>query len=854
MAIATVFAGSTRFLPKVIHGLQLNPITLNRRSGWNLDRLSLAVKLAATMTGLVALSIAGVTWLSVNRHKQSFQQSLQYQAEILLETLDVSVADALSSGDRDFLNKLIQAIDRESSLVLGGRIFDKQGRVIGDAGEPVNLAVAEPDPLAQKLLENGEITYQWEREQLIVGRVIAVNKEVLGAMSLELSTADLQEQIYKSWQQGLQVAIASIVTGTILALLICKRLAYSLQNRMLVTQDKGDGDLTRRLENTSGAELENSNPVLNQMTGQLYLNLLRSGVLFKHLPTPITTLDADGRIVAFNDAAEQLFLYQREEVLGKSLAELAIAGPWRERLCAELEGDVSGTPKDLVGQWKEIRALRHDGQFFDADLSISCMDVEGVTFFTAIVQDITERKRMEGQLRYEALHDSLTGLLNRSGLNLCLQESFQRFKRGNRAPFALLFIDFDRFKVINDSLGHDIGDLLLENIARRLQTCIRETDFLARFGGDEFSVVIENIESLDQATGMCDCILQQLSSPFYLHGHRVAITASIGVVLSTTDHEAAGDILRDADIAMHCAKAAGKGQYSVFNAEMGYRALLHVQLEQDLKRALELREFSLNYQPIVASDTKALVGFEALLRWQHPDRGTVLPAEFIPIAEESGAIRSIGLWVLHEGCQQMVTWQEKFQLSAPPCLSVNLSGKQIAQSDLVERVERILGNTGFAPEQLKLEITETILMQDFELAFAQLSALKQLGIQIYIDDFGIGYSSFSYLNQLPINAIKIDRSFISATRSDGNNWKIVKTILTLAKSMGIYTISEGVEDSDQVAKLVTLGCSYLQGYFISKPLGVQDAESFLASTPLVPFATPAEKMPLQQAFQKEPGI
>ena len=810
----------------------MNLTTLNRRSGWHDDRLWLATNLSVTTIGLVAFSVTGVTCLSVHRQQQSFRQDLQDRAEFLLKAIDVSVADALSDGKSDFPNKLIQAIDRESSFVLGGRIYDRQGKTIGNTDPTVNWHLEEPDPWAQQLLENDEIVYRWEREQLIVGKAVALNTEVLGAISLKLSTADWQEQIRQTRQHGLLVAIAAIATGTLLTLLFWKHLARSLQNQMCASQDCGDETAIRSFNAIERADRGQSNPDFGQLTGQLHLYLLRSGELFEHLPSPITILDADGKILAFNDAAEQLFLYDREKVIGKSFAELAIAAPWRDRLRAEIEGYRSRVSKGLMGQWREIRALRYDGQFFDADLSLSCIELQGVTFLTAIVQDITERKRIEGQLRYEAMHDSLTGLLNRSGLNLSLQECFQQFKHGKGEPFALLFVDFDRFKIVNDSLGHDVGDLLLENIARRLQNCMRNADFLARSGGDEFSVVMKNIENLNQATEMCDCILKQLSSPFSIGGQQITMTASIGVALSKTGHKEAGDILRDADIAMHCAKAAGKGQYSVFDTELGHRAREHVQLEQDLKRALELREFSLKYQPIVASTTKELVGFESLLRWKHATRGHISPAEFIPIAEESGAICQIGWWVLREGCKQMVKWQEKYRLAVPPYLSVNLSGRQIAQPDLVTRVGNILRETGFSPERLKLEITETILMEDFDMAFEQLSSLRRLGIQIYIDDFGIGYSSFSYLNQLPINAIKIDRSFISATRSDGNNWKIVKTILTLAQSMGISTIAEGVESPQQMDKLGTLGCSYLQGYYISKPLDPHRAEDFLARNPI----------------------
>ena len=798
------------------------------------------------MTGLVAISIAGVTWLSVNRERQNFQRDLQNQADILLETIEVSVSDALYSKDGDFLDDLIQAIGRESSLVLGGRIYDNEGWILGDANDPAALYSLEPDPFARQLLIDRELTvYQWKDDCLVVGQVIGVNGHVLGAIRLELSTAELQQKIDSALQQGFQAAVASMAIGTLLAFLIGKSITDPLKSMVRATQDIAKGDLTRRLEKVGGTELESLAGAFNRMTSRLYLNLLRKGELLRYALDPIMTLDASGRIVEFNNAAEQVFAYKREEAIGQKLAELAIAEPWQQQIQSEIESCPTGLPTRFIGQWTEILAQRRNGQTFYADFSMSCLAVEGVTLFTVMVRDITDRKQMEGQLKYEALHDPLTGLYNRSGFNQCLDEALQQFKQGTGLPFALLFIDFDRFKAINDSLGHDIGDLLLQNVARRLESCVRQSDRVARLGGGEFTILLKDIDNIDRATWMCNRILKKLASPFHLSGHHVSITVSIGVVLSSAEHATGGEILRDADITMYSAKAAGKAQYRVFDTELGNRAREQLQLERDLHRAIERQELTLNYQPIVASKSKNLVGFEALLRWHHSSRGNISPAQFIPIAEESGAILAIGWWVVQEGCRQMVKWQEKYPMAVPPYLSVNLSGKQIAQPDLVPQVQRILQNTGFSPTLLKLEITETILMDNFQVAFSQLSALQQLGIKIYIDDFGTGYSSFSYLNQLPIDALKIDRSFISARHSEGNNWKIVQTILSLTESMGIDAIAEGVEGAEQAAKLKILGCEYLQGYFIAKPLDVPSTEAFVAANSLASSSTPAQMISIR---------
>ncbi|MEM9534995.1 MAG: EAL domain-containing protein [Cyanobacteria bacterium P01_E01_bin.45] len=793
------------------------------------DVRSLAVRLTVAIVGLLAVSNAGITALSIRRKQHAFRQNLQYQAVMLIEVLDVATADALYINDGDYLNDLIQSVEQESSLVLGGRVYDANGWVLGDSRDSVSQYALEPDPFAVELLSSSETIFEWEDGRLVAGRTVTVGHETLGAISLELSTVNFQANISNALWQGFQAATVSIAAGTILALVIARNISIPLRTMVRATQKIAAGDLHQRLQETGGTELVTLARGFNQMTKQLHLNLLRKGAIQHYALDPIITLDVTGLIVEYNDAAEHVFGYQRSDAFGKKFAELIVAEPWQQPFKAAISAAPLGEPSDLLGQWTEIRARRSDGREFPADFSVSCVAVEGVVLFTVMLRDITERKRMEEQLRHEARHDPLTGLSNRSDFNQSLEQAFQHYKQDVNTAFAVLFLDFDRFKFVNDSLGHKIGDLLLVNIARRLQACVRPGDRVARLGGDEFTILLENVNDSTFATRLANRILQRLQSPFNLEGHQVSITASIGIVLSGAQHEAAEDILRDADITMYSAKAAGKNRSEVFNASIGEKAQYRWQLEQDLRQALQRQEFQLNYQPIIDSQTQALVGFEALLRWHHPVLGMITPNDFISIAEEGGTICSIGLWVLRASCQQMVAWQDRYRTPLPLTLSVNLSGKQIVQPDLVDRIEHILLDTGFAPERLKLEITETTLMDSFEVALAQCSALRALGIQIYIDDFGVGYSSLSYLNQLPIDALKIDRSFIISSQAGGNNWKIVQTIVALAKGMGLDTIAEGVEDVQQLGQLTQLGCNYLQGYLIAKPLNNPDAEVFLAN-------------------------
>ena len=809
-----------------------------------IDVRSLAVRLAIAIVGSIAVSNAGITALSISRNQHAFRQSLQHQAVTLIEALDVATVDALYLNDGDYLKDLIRSVERESALVRGGRVYDANGWVLGDAHDTAARYSLDPDPFAMQLLSSDEMIFRWEGNRLVAGRAVMVGEETLGAISLELSTADFQANISRSLWQGFQAATVSITAGTLLALAIAKSISTPLRTMVQATKKIAAGDLHQRLQENGGTELATLARGFNKMTKQLHLNLLRKGAIQNFALDPIVTLDAKGLIVEFNDAAERVFGYQRKSAYGQEFAELIVTTPWRQPLREAIAGCPLGEQSDLLGQWIEIRALRSDGREFPADFSISCIAVEGVVLFTVMVRDITERKRMEEQLRHEARHDTLTGLSNRSDFNRCLERSFQQFKYDADAAFAVLFLDFDRFKFVNDSLGHKIGDLLLINIARRLQACVRQGDLVARLGGDEFTILLEDVKEATYATRMADRILKRLQSPFNLEGHQVSITASIGIVLSGTEHEAAEDILRDADITMYSAKAAGKNRSVVFDASIGEKAQYRWQLEQDLRQALKRREFRLDYQPIIESQTKALGGFEALLRWHHPTLGVIPTNDFISIAEESGTIASIGLWVLQVSCQQMVVWQQQYRTPAPLTLSVNLSSKQIVQPDLVDRIEHILLDTGFAPGLLKLEITETTFMDSFEVALEQCSALRALGIQIYIDDFGVGYSSLNYLNQLPIDALKIDRSFISSSRVGDKNWTIVQTILSLAKGMGLGAIAEGVEDAQQMAQLTKLGCKYLQGYFIAKPLSTSDAEAFIAKActeqvckPLLPMKT-----------------
>lgn len=446
-------------------------------------------------------------------------------------------------------------------------------------------------------------------------------------------------------------------------------------------------------------------------------------------------------------------------------------------------------------------------------------------------QDISERKRAEEQLLHNTLHDGLTGLPNQALFMDRLRVALERAKRRQDYLFAVLFLDLDRFKVINDSLGHIIGNQLLIAISRRLEAVLRSVDTVARFGGDEFTILLEDIEDISATIQVAERIQKELALPFNLNEHEVFTSASIGIALSSTGYNQPGQLLRDADTAMYRAKTLGKARCEVFDTTMHHRAVILMQLETDLRRAIQREEFRIYYQPMVSLVTGKIIGFEALVRWQHPERGLVSPSEFIPVAEETGMIIPIGLWVLHEACHQMCVWHTKFPTTPPLMLSVNLSGKQLTQPDLCRQVKLILQDTGLDAGSLKLEITESVIIENTVSATAMLSQLRALNIELQMDDFGTGYSSLSYLHRLPINALKIDRSFISNMGIGGENLEIVRAIVTLAHSLNIHVTAEGIETEEKLVQLRALQCNSGQGYFFSKPVDSKTAEELLATSP-----------------------
>jgi diguanylate cyclase (GGDEF)-like protein/PAS domain S-box-containing protein len=451
--------------------------------------------------------------------------------------------------------------------------------------------------------------------------------------------------------------------------------------------------------------------------------------------------------------------------------------------------------------------------------------------------DITERAAIQEQLRHAALHDALTGLPNRSLFMELLGQVLDRSKRHPEHIFAVLFLDIDRFKVVNDSLGHLVGDELLMTVSRRLEACMREGDAIARLGGDEFTILLNDLGNVAQASAIAERILQTLRDSVPVKGGReVFVTGSIGIALSASGYSKPEDIMRDADTAMYRAKALGKARYELFDASMHQRAVERLRLEGDLRRAIERGEFQLHYQPIVALKSGQWTGFEALLRWQR-DGQQMSPAEFIPIVEEMGMIDLLGKWVIQEACRQVAAWRARFPDVGVLGVTVNVSARQLTRSDFVQTVRDAVWAANLRSGDLRVEITETTLMENPDVAETALRQLRALGVKVYLDDFGTGFSSLSYLHRFPVDTLKIDQSFIASLSGGKHQPAFVESIVALAKTIGTHVIAEGVETEAQMDELMRLGCGEAQGFFFARPLPPHTAERFLEQSQLASTAT-----------------
>ncbi|WP_243358846.1 sensor domain-containing protein [Fundidesulfovibrio terrae] len=550
-------------------------------------------------------------------------------------------------------------------------------------------------------------------------------------------------------------------------------------------------------------------------------------MLFEGSPQAMVLLSPEGRILDVNPAFVRLFGHDRQDIVGEFNRHLIVP----EDLMAESESFFRTIDAGLPVSRQTIRKARNGMRIPVSVLGYPVViagRLEGIYY---IYEDITERKNFEEQLTHQAFHDALTGLPNRNLFTERLSRAMERSKRRPGYHFAVLLLDLDRFKRINDSLGHLAGDMLLKGIARRLEACLRSVDTVARLGGDEFAVLLEEFASTREVIEVADRIKEVLDRPFQISGNEVYCGASIGIVLRTQGYSTPEEILRDSDTAMYRSKESGKDRLA-FTQKMREAAVENLRLENELRHGLKNGDLVLHYQPVVRVPGGELLGFEALARWNHPERGMIPPARFIPLAEETGLIIPLGEWVLAEAMRQLSLWREEHLQARNLFLTVNISSKQFRQTDLVDAVRRRLSKRRIPPELFKLEITESVIMRDAKSSAEKLGQLKALGIQLLVDDFGTGYSSLSYLQRFPIDGLKIDRSFVSGDERE--NVEIVRTIVSLARTLELDVVAEGVETAAQLASLADAGCQSAQGYWFARPLDAESAGELVAGGGTLP--------------------
>ena len=619
-----------------------------------------------------------------------------------------------------------------------------------------------------------------------------VDGDPIGVYDVEQDARPIEDRVDATRRDVFVLALAAASV-----LLVILAVAFAGTSRLLGRQNR---QLRARAETERllGADLRRSE--------ERFRSLVRNS------SDVILIIDAEGTIGYESPAVARVLGCDPKDRLGKSAFETVHEADvaWIRSLLADIslrpgaEAAADFRARHAEGSWRWLQATAKN---LLGDPAVSAIVVN--------YRDITDRHALEDQLRYQAFHDALSGLPNRALFMDRLDHALTRARR-DQSAVAVLFVDLDDFKSVNDGLGHGAGDELLISVAERLQRTLRDADTVARMGGDEFAILLEDAHDRHASVEIAERILETLRAPFTVHGQAVHIQGSVGIALYTDPGQTAEELLRRADVAMYAAKTQGKDRLMVFQPDVHLVTIDRHQLKADMHLALENDEFTLLYQPVVDLDSTAITGVEALIRWQHPRRGVIGPVDFIPLAEETGMIVAIGRWVLNEACRQGQAWQEG--APRPLTMSVNLSARQIEDASLIQDVGSALRESGLQPSLLTLEITESVLLSDMDVVMGRLKALRALGVRLAIDDFGTGYSSLSYLRNLPVDALKIDRSFVAAVDSGSAERALVRSIVSLAQILGLETVAEGIEEPSQLAALRSAGAQFGQGFLFAEPM------------------------------------
>jgi len=782
---------------------------------------SIRTKLAILIVGTtsVALILAGAGLLSYESREYRGAETREMSA--LAEIVSAGSTAALSFGDKQAARETLASLHGDRRI-LRAMVYDKAGNSFANYDQPATPAPAAPRyPLADGA--------HFRQGTLLLFQPIRLTGERIGTVLLVSSTSDVQTRLKR---------YAGIVAGVFAASLLLSLLAMARLQRVITgpiaylsgvaQRVSSQRNYALRAEKSADDEIGRLIDSFNDMLAQIQSQ--EESLRASEERYALAAQGANDGLWDWNPVTRELYLSPRwKEMLGYSDAEIhpdledwfsRIHPSDRQRVKVEIVARSTDAEPIFAS---EYRICRKDGGY----LWVLCRGI--------VVRDASRRiVRMAGSqsdITEGKVVDPLTGLRNRlyfiDRLEALIEEC-----AGTAGTFAVLFLDVDRFKIVNDSLGHDTGDMLLIEIAERLRSSVRSTDVsariafpsaVARFGGDEFAVLLENLHSRSDATMVAERILTQFAAHFEIHGRIIFATVSIGIAMGDSAGTS-NDLLRNADTAMYYAKTRGKARLEIFDEGMRGRALARMELESDLRSAIDENNFLVYYQPEVSLTTGRVVGYEALVRWKHPVRGIVMPGEFLPVAEETGLIVPLGRWVMREACRQMSEWQRNHPQRPPLTISVNASSRELADPDLVPNVARILRETGLDPKSLRIEVTESSIVEDHDRTASTLRRLRELDVSLEIDDFGTGYSSLSRLHEYPFSTVKIDRSFVKDLDTEPESLHLVETILRLAQGLGLSVVAEGIETREQLVKLASLGCGYGQGYYFSRPVDSDSAQ------------------------------
>jgi diguanylate cyclase (GGDEF)-like protein/PAS domain S-box-containing protein len=765
-----------------------------------------------------------------------------------LVTIVAAAATCLTAGGVFFLHSYAGVRHRAADdLVRAQAATDREAYVsfqafVGTVGESPTADAGEAAAELKRVLDDYQGLHVDDATAARLEQAVQQSADALTALRVPLSVGDLQgaRDVDHSRLDPALERVRAIVAGAINTASAdatrADQLAQFGSVALILLVGMGLGFMYIR-----GQRRRRSSDVREAQRRALLASERRFRSLVQHSSDVVTVINANGEIVEQSASVVGVFGYRVDELVGSNISTWAHPDDFKA-LRAHLNPDNDGSTGWLI----QCRLQDSRGLWRHAELAISNLlgdpDVRGLVLN---IRDISERMELERELSHRAFHDSLTGLPNRALFSDRVDHALARAVR-DQHPAAVLLVDMDGFKAVNDTLGHTLGDKLLVGMSERLRGCVRPGDTVARLGADEFAILVEN-SAFDEATGVAERITAVLRQPFSVDGSDIFASASIGIAARESDTQTREMLMRNADAALYVAKQRGKGSHEFFESSMHGNVLSVMGLRTELRRATEMNEFVLFYQPIVDITTRAVTGFEALLRWNHPSRGMIPPLDFIPLAEETGLIVPIGRWALRDACAQLAEWREAFPQHHGLTLSVNLSARQLQDPGFAQEVSHILAETRVPASALVLEVTESVLVNEVDAVIDELNALHNLGVRIAIDDFGTGYSSLNYLRRLPRDIVKIDRSFVADAGSHAGDRGFMEAIMQLLATLDVEIVAEGIEGPEQLAYVAALGCRLAQGYYFHRPMNSEALTQVLIADPGTPVERPvAVKAPVDR--------